>query len=73
MTQVPEYVSVPVAAETLGCTEVWVLRMLKDGTLEGFKLNGRAWAVKRSSLEKNLREYLERDPSHAGRKRSRMG
>ena len=73
MPQAPEYVSVPVAAEVLGSTDVWVLRLLREGTLEGFKLNGRAWAVKRTSLEKNLKEYLTRDPSHAGRKRSRIG
>lgn len=73
MAQAPEYVSVPVAAELLGCTDVWVLRLLKEGTLEGFRLSGRAWAVKRSSLEKNLKEYLTRDPSKAGRKRSKIG
>jgi excisionase family DNA binding protein len=73
MAQAPEYVSVPVAAELLGCTDVWVLKLLKEGTLEGFRLNGRAWAVKRSSLEKNLKEYLTRDPSKAGRKRSKIG
>jgi excisionase family DNA binding protein len=73
MPQAPEYVSVPVASEVLGCTDAWVLRLLREGALEGFKLNGRAWAVKRTSLEKNLKEYLTRDPSRAGRKRSRIG
>lgn len=73
MAQAPEYVSVPRAAELLGCTDVWVLKLLKDGTLEGFRLNGRAWAVKRESLEKNLKEYLTRPASQAGRKRSRIG
>lgn len=73
MAQAPEYVSVPRAAELLGCTDVWVLKLLKEGTLEGFRLNGRAWAVKRSSVEQNIKEYLTREPSHAGRKRSRIG
>jgi excisionase family DNA binding protein len=73
MKQVPDYVSVPKAAEMMGCTDVWVLRLLKAGQLEGFRLSGRAWAVKRSSVEKNVQEYLGRDPALAGRKRSKLG
>lgn len=73
MKQEPGYVSVPVAAEMMGCTDVWVLRLLKAGQLEGFRLSGRAWAVSRSSVEKNLREYLTRDPALSGRKRSKIG
>jgi excisionase family DNA binding protein len=73
MKQEQEYVSVPVAAEMLGCTDVWVLRMLKDGRLSGFRLSGRAWAVKRTSVQKNLDEYLHRDPALSGRKRSKIG
>lgn len=73
MQKPPEWISVPKAAELLGCTDVWVIKMIHAGTLEGFKLSGRAWAVKRSSVEANLREYLERDPSNAGRKRSKLG
>ena len=72
MKQAPEYVSVPKAAEMMGCTDVWVIRLLKAGQLEGFRLNGRAWAVKRSSVEKNVQEYIERDPALSGRKRSKM-
>ncbi len=71
--KVPDYLSVPVAAQVLGCTDVWVIRMIQDGRLEGFRLNGRAWAVKRSSVEKNKDEYLNRAPSAAGRKRSKLG
>lgn len=69
----PDFVSVPVAAEMMGCTDVWVLRLLKSGELEGFRLSGRAWAVSRQSVEKNKQAYLERDPAHAGRKRSKLG
>jgi len=69
----PDWVSVPIAAEMLGCTDVWVIRMIHRGELDGFKLSGRAWAVKRASVEKNLREYLERDPTLSGRKRSKIG
>jgi hypothetical protein len=72
MQKPPEWVSVPVAAELLGCSDVWVIKMVQRGDLEGFKLSNRAWAVSRRSVEKNLREYLERDPSLAGRKRSKL-
>jgi excisionase family DNA binding protein len=73
MQTTPEWISVPVAAEMLGCTDVWVIKMIQNGTLEGFRLNGRAWAVSRKSVSKNLREYLERDPTLSGRKRSKLG
>lgn len=69
----PEWVSVPKAAEMLGCSDVWVIRMIQNGSLEGFKLSGRAWAVSRKSVTKNLKEYLERDPTLSGRKRSKIG
>jgi excisionase family DNA binding protein len=73
MQQAPEWISVPVAAQMLGCTDVWVIKMIQSGTLEGFRLNGRAWAVSRKSVTKNVREYLERDPALSGRKRSKIG
>lgn len=69
----PDWVSVPRAAEMLGCSEVWVVKLIRNGTLEGFKLSQRAWAVRRESVEKNLKEYLARDPTIAGRKRSKLG
>ena len=73
MQKPPEWISVPDAAELLGCTNVWVIKMIHRGELDGFKLSGRAWAVKRASVEKNVREYLERDPTLSGRKRSKTG
>lgn len=73
MQRPPEWISVPKAAELLGCTDVWVLKMIHRGELEGFQLNGRAWAVKRTSVEANLKDYLNRDPSLSGRKRSKLG
>ena len=73
MQSPPEWISVPKAAEMLGCTDVWVIKLIKAGTLKGFKLSGRAWAVGRKSVEANLREYLQRDPAIAGRKRSKIG
>lgn len=72
MQRPPEWISVPEAAEALGCTDVWVIKLIKSGELDGFKLSGRAWAVRRSSVEKNLKEYLARDPSLSGRKRSKL-
>jgi len=72
MQKPPEWISVPVAAEMLGCTDVWVIKMISRGDLEGFKLSGRAWAVSTKSVEKNVRDYLERDPTLAGRKRSKL-
>lgn len=72
MQRPPEWISVPKAAELLGCTDVWVIKMIQRGELEGFKLSGRAWAINRKSVEKNVQEYLKRDPSQAGRKRSKL-
>lgn len=69
----PAFISVPVAAEMLGCSDVWVIRMLKEKTLEGFRLSGRAWAVSRASVEKNLADYMNRDRTKAGRPRSKLG
>lgn len=69
----PRFISVPQAAELLGVSDVWVLKLLKSGELQGFRLSGRAWAVSEDSVEKNLREYLERDPSRAGRRRAIPG
>lgn len=72
MVKEPEWISVPQAAEILGCSDVWVIRMIQNGDLEAFRLSGRAWAVSRKSVAKNLEEYLKRDPTLAGRKRSKM-
>lgn len=69
MQKPPEWISVPVAAELLGCSDVWVIKMIQRGDIDGFKLSGRAWAVKRASVERNQQEYLERDPTLSGRKR----
>ena len=70
--QEPAFISVPVAAEMLGCTDVWVLRLLKTGELEGFRLSGRAWAVSRKSATQNLAAYLRRDQNKAGRPRAKL-
>jgi excisionase family DNA binding protein len=64
-----DILSVPEAASLMGCSDAWVIRMIRSGALEGFKLSGRAWAVSRASVEKSVTEYEQRDPSHSGRKR----
>jgi hypothetical protein len=73
MQSPPEWIAVPVAAEMRGCTDVWVIKMIRNGSLEGFRLSGRAWAVSRKSVQRNLKDYLDRDPTLSGRKRSKLG
>ena len=64
-----EVVSVPEAAEILGCSDVWVLKLIKSNQLEGFRLNGRAWAVYARSVRRAKEEYESRSSSHPGRPR----
>lgn len=52
------YVSVPEACGIVCKTDASVVRDLKSGKLDGFRLNQKAWAVLRSSAEKDIREYL---------------
>ena len=68
-----DWISVPAAAEMLGCTDVWVLKLIKAGGLKGFRLSARAWAVSRTSVEKNLADYLKRPRTQAGRPRAKVG
>ena len=70
MQKPPEWISVPDAAELLGCTDVWVIKMIQRGDLEGFRLSGRAWAVSKASVVKNAAEYEQRE-AQAGRPRSK--
>ena len=68
-----DYVSVPEAADFLGCSKTWVLKLLNEGTLPGFKLSEKAWAVDKKSLNKNLKDYIDRQKSHGrGRPRSKF-
>jgi len=67
------FVSVPEAARILGCSDVWVLKLLKTNRLDGFRVNGRAWAVDILSVNRAKQEYESRDPSHPGRPRSQAG
>jgi len=62
------FLSVPEAADLLGVTGSRVRQMLGDGTLLGEKLNERAWAVYRSSVEKAAKNQQD-----GGRGRPRSG
>jgi excisionase family DNA binding protein len=55
---VGKLMNVPEACEMLGVTECFVYRLIERGHLEGFRLNGKSWAVVRKSVEKNAREYV---------------
>jgi len=57
------YISVPEACDIVAVTDGMVCRMLADGRLNGFRLNGKAWAVEKASAEKNMRDYLASPPS----------
>jgi excisionase family DNA binding protein len=70
---VAEWISVPEAAEIMGCSETWVLRLVAQGRLEAFRLSQKAWAIRRTAVLKNLEEYLKRSRGSAGRPRSRTG
>lgn len=70
MAKNTDWISVPQAAEIMGCTRIWVQRLLKTNQLDGVKLSDRAWMVSRRSVEKNLRDYLKRGSTIAGRPRS---
>lgn len=63
------FISVPEAASLLGVSQPWVLRMLKAGTLKGFRVNGRAWAVDAESVLSDRREYETRRERGVGRPR----
>ena len=67
-----EWMSVPQAAEMLGCSDVWVLKLIKANELEGFRLSGRSWAVSTRSVEKNLQDYLKNQDT-PGRPRRKFG
>lgn len=55
---VDKLMNVPDACELLGVTESYVYRLIDRGHLEGFRLNGRSWAVIRKSVERNAKEYV---------------
>lgn len=52
--------SVPKAAELLGCSKTWVLKLLRNGKIKGFKINEKAWCVEIKGLKDNVKKYLKR-------------
>lgn len=67
------YVSVPEACEICHKTDAAIIRDLKSGVIDGFKLNDKAWAVLKSSAEKEFRDYLANSKGRVGRKRDLGG
>lgn len=64
-----KYISVPEACDIVCVTDGMIGRMLADGRLKGFRLNPKAWAVEKTSCERNIQEYLASPPSY-GRPRA---
>ncbi len=62
------FLSVEEAAAALGITTGRVRQMLREGELRGEKLNERAWAVYRDSVEKTAKNQVD-----GGRGRPRSG
>ena len=54
------------ACEILGVTDAYVVRLVERGHLEGFRLNGKAWALYRKSVTRNASDYT---PGGGGRQR----
>ena len=48
-----KHLSVKATAETLGCNEQYLRRLLRTGRLEGVKI-GQTWLIKLDSLEAHL-------------------
>ncbi len=67
------YVSVPEACGIVRKTDASVIRDLKSGKLDGFRLNAKAWAVLRSSAEQDIREYLSGKRSGLPGRRRNIG
>lgn len=63
------YVCVPDACEIMAMTDAAVVRAIKRGRVEGFRLNNRAWAVKKASAEKEFAEYMASIGTRTGRPR----
>jgi hypothetical protein len=63
-----KFCCVPEACDIVHKTDASVMRDLRSGRINGFKLNGRAWAVDRRSAEEEWREYLA-SPARRGQPR----
>lgn len=63
-----KWICVPDACDIMCKTDAAVIRDIKSGRVEGFRLNGRAWAVLKTSAEEEIKEYLA-SPQLRGRPR----
>ena len=66
MKKQESYISVKEAAEMLGVTDAYIIRMIQKNDWIGFRLHQRAWAVSLKSVVRNAQEYKS---GHVGRPR----
>ncbi len=73
---ISELATVEEACRRLGVSEGYVPRLVQRGSLDGFQVNRRTWAITRESIERNRREYdptsvrgHRRQPGLPGRRR----
>lgn len=52
------WISVPEACDIVHKTDAMVMRDLRSGKINGFRLNGKAWAVDKASAEEEWKDYL---------------
>jgi excisionase family DNA binding protein len=64
-----KWICVPEACEIMHKTDVMVIRDVKSGVVDGFRLNRKAWAIRRESAEREFAEYLETMHERKGRPR----
>ena len=62
------WICVPEACDIMCKTDAAVIRDIKSGRVNGFMLNGKAWAVLKSSAKEEIKEYLS-SPQRTGRPR----
>lgn len=55
MADIHDYISVPTAAEIIGCTEGRVRQLIYSGDIDAVKANEKAWLVLRKSAEKRAK------------------
>lgn len=55
-----ELISVSEAATRLNLTDSYIRRLLREGKIEGRKINDRAWVVSKSSVEQYASAHKKR-------------
>ncbi len=75
---VSELATVEQACRRLGLTDAYVLRLVRRGSLDGFQVNRRTWAITRESIDRNKNAYdptsttgPRRQPGLPGRRKPR--